>query len=368
MGCSLGRPAPVRAPSRVVDAHVGWTLALALAALGAIGCDDGPPPPPPPGVDAGPRMDSGPGDAGAPGDSGPDAGPRRDAGPGVGMDAGRDAGLTVGEEAGIVFRDAAPIDASERDAEMPDASMCLTDGGFDYCGCATRAPCTSDGDCAVGEACASDPGCGVRRCSPAGHPCSGSADCPGGSTCTSGVCRSDDPTCNDSRDCPPGYACETGACVDRRVACSVGAECPLGYYCETRISGGHPFCNRFSRPCATDSSCFARALCRDVDGDGATECIGRGVCTSNSMCTVAGEVCGTSSRLAASCEAYGYCRTGADCASGYSCVDLWGDGLTHCVRDGGSCARSSDCPTGAVCAPPTDADSPRCISAPLALP
>ena len=89
-------------------------------------------------------------------------------------------------------------------------------------------------------------------------------------------------------------------------------------------------------------------------------------CRSNDDCTTAGQVCGVSPvHVDGLCGPFGPCASAADCASGYTCADLWGDGVTECVPSGGSCTRTTDCASPAICASPAEGGAPRCISRPI---
>jgi hypothetical protein len=63
------------------------------------------------------------------------------------------------------------------------------------------------------------------------------------------------------------------------------------------------------------------------------------------------------------CGQFGLCGSAADCADDddYDCRDLWGDGRSECVLLGGSCIDSRDCPDREVCASPRSGGSPSCV-------
>lgn len=343
-------------------------VALPLLLLVPSACDTDPPPVP---SDAG-RRDAGPRDSGVGMDAGSDAGSDGglDAGPDAGRDGGPDAGPDGGPDgSGPFFPDGAlpPLDGDPRDGGFmpppPDSGPCTDpDGGRLLCSCPLRVECSSDTTCGTNQVCTVDPDCGVMRCDLSGLPCGVDADCPATSVCTRGgafdVCVPSGSTCTDLRDCPSGYSCDSGTCVARRVACADSDQCPVGYTCDTVRAPGSPFCTPIGRRCASTDGCLAPFLCRDLDGDTVNECGGDGACSCSG-----GERCGTDSRDSIVCSLFGPCTDDAQCAASHECLDL-GLGIKNCVARGGSCASQADCPTGAVCAVPTAADSPRCIDAP----
>ncbi|HJL16833.1 MAG TPA: hypothetical protein RMH99_14310 [Sandaracinaceae bacterium LLY-WYZ-13_1] len=332
-------------------------LAVLLVAGLALGCDDDPPAPP---QDAGGRRDAGgdgmdAGDATDGGSSGTDGGDEGDAG-GDDPDAARPDG--GGPDA------AASLDA---DVSRPDGALMEPDTGPgpDWCTMLSGGTsCSGPGDCGDGQACVDD-GCGGMVCLPGGAPCGDAADCPSGSSCDAGACTRGG-GCADSRDCPQGFSCDAGSCVDRRIGCEP-APCPHGYLCETSLAGFAPYCFRANQPCDTSAGCLFGAQCRDVAGDGTLICHWSSGpnCRNNADCPVDGEVCGTPPVLIeADCAPHGPCASDADCAAGYECLDLWGDGVRLCEESGGSCAAQTDCPAGALCASPASGGPPRCISRP----
>lgn len=340
--------------------------ALLFALLAACG-GDGPPAPPPP--DGAPRdtggtdaatdtasMDAGPGDAGA-----PDAG---------GMDAG--AADTGARDTGTDTTLPPRIDAMPPDPRIDGGvrADCVEDdfGVIDNCACIEAPDCSGGEACADGTTCVDD-GCGGRRCVLAGHPCVTDGDCPAGSSCTSTVsgtiCRSVT-ACAGSADCPLGFACESGACVDRRVSCGLDAPCPIGFTCLLGSRDGAAFCRRVDLACATEAPC-AVPTCVDVDGDGATECAPALTSCVLDGCDApdAGTTCYDQPgrfrgpTTVYGCGDYGPCPADG-CASGFECLDLWGDGRPECVPPSGACARTADCPARQVCAPPMAPGPPTC--------
>jgi hypothetical protein len=317
--------------------------------------------------DTGVLVDAAPGtDAARLPDTGLDGGVSVDADDDAAVDApffGRDANFDAGD---LRAFDAWIPDDVGNDTFMtdsgpaPDSSGCLLpDGGIDVCTCGTFGADCSASACASGEACVAD-ACGMH-CLPVGAPCAGPSDCPATSTCdaASSRCTHAGGGCGDSRDCAPGFTCEAGACVDRAIPCDSFDGCPFGFMCT--MDGGAGVCARQSRPCGTSVGCGS-LRCIDVNGDGTTECNFDGTCTTNATCPAAGDVCAPRSvERFAGCGRYGPCLVSGDCASGMSCLDLWGDGVPECVDGGGTCTRSSDCPVGTVCATPIGGGPPACL-------
>jgi len=343
------------------------TRYLLVAALLLTACDDGTAP--------APRRDAGPGGGGS--DAGMDAGVVSDGG-----DAGEpsdDAG-EPGDDAGPGSDDGGePVDGGDFDAgpdpadggdfdagpptdagELPDASV------SDPCSTIPPGTTCTPGGCGAAERCL-DNGCGEMRCFPAGHPCGSPADCAAGSACTGGVCvgPSGAGSCNDSRDCPLGFSCDGGSCADRRIACSLDVICPHGFYCEQSLATSSPYCFRAHDPCVADTGCPLGAMCRDVAGDGDSVChiaTGPG-CRTNADCTMG--VCGSDPVMfEASCQAFGPCASAADCNSGFTCSDVWGDGRTECIPPG-ACTTRTDCAAGEVCGVPYMGAATACIDRPL---
>lgn len=256
------------------------------------------------------------------------------------------------------------------DPTEPDASSeddCFDEHGeFDYCRCdPPRGEDCSAAPCRAGFVCISDP-CGMH-CKAEGRSCAEAGDCPSGSTCSGSegerACRREG-GCADSRDCPSGFACEAGSCQDRRVRCSVAAPCPNGFVCD-HSQGGLPFCVRVVTRCATHAGCLFGMFCRDVDGDGLSECIADGTCDTNSDCAPR-STCGTMPvEIFAACDNHGACRSDSDCALSARCVDLWGDGVRTCTPTGGLCNHTTDCTPPQICASPADGSPPRCVGTAL---
>lgn len=342
-------------------------LSVLLCCSLFVGCGDDDVPPPPlrdggtgtdaSALDASTGGDASPGDAGADDAGGGDAGSEDASEP---FDAGTDAGLSF--DAGSFDGGTYTFGADCEDAE----------GGFDLCLCDVP-ECDPDAtpSCAAGLRCLPD-GCGRTTCQLGGHACVANDDCAEGSICfgtgtldgsAADLCLRPSAGCADSRDCAPGYACEEGTCVDRRVRCEAPTDCPYGFFCNDADSWALPYCMRVSRRCSSFAgACPPFFSCVDVDGDGLSECRRNGeACDTNDDCGAAGEVCGYDPvAKALACQAHGPCASAEDCADGFGCVDVWGDGVRECVPSGGECERSASCPTGALCGAPSSGGGAMC--------
>jgi len=354
-------PEGTRRGATMLRARATWIASAVslLAMLTTIGCGDDAVPPPTP-------RDGGPRDAGFDGATVDDAGLDATTEDASTDDADVDADVDAGRDGGA--RDAGSFDGGS----YVFGDDCLDEEGrFDLCRCDVP-ECDPDASpaCAAGLRCVPD-GCGRTTCRPGGHGCVDAADCPTGSECfaaraldgsTAEVCLHPTGGCTDSRDCALGFACESGACVDRRLSCDAG--CPFGFFCQDADTWSRPYCTRLSRRCSSFAgACPPFFSCVDVDGDGLSECRRNGeACDSNDDCVDA--VCGydpTAKALA--CQAQGPCAGPSDCGGGFTCTDLWGDGVRECVPVGGTCTSSASCEVGAVCAAPAGGGAPTCVAA-----
>ncbi|MFK8001144.1 MAG: hypothetical protein AB8H86_16240 [Polyangiales bacterium] len=318
------------------------TLALMLGMLAACG-DDAPPAPPP--FDAGPRDTSTAEDAGPDDDGGVDANVddagTGDAGPPP--DAARDAGFDAN------FPDAGPPDPLRIcEPEMPPTTC--------------RANCADEGFVCV------DSFCEGMECVP-GSPCTADDQCGSGNCIKpdgalpedSGLCAASDGACTVATDCGYGFRCEEGACIDRRIPCGFHENtCPRGHTCTFTPVEGAIFCVPAHQPCESAGQCEPGAQCVDVDGNGTTECLLVGTCSSNADCEE-GFSCGVDPATSqASCEPDGLCRSGS-CPAGRTCLDT-GIGTARCVTEGGSCSEDSECEAQAICGAVEPGDALRCLT------
>ncbi|MEM7433757.1 MAG: hypothetical protein AAF436_01305 [Myxococcota bacterium] len=304
-----------------------------LAAAAVVGCGDAAPP--------------------AMNDGGPDAGPQPDGGS---PDGGPDGGVPDGGPDGGPPEPACGTTALCPACPDPD-DLCEDDDG-----CAIGEVCLATG-CDDLKRCFTSPGgrCVDGDCGDPLYACDPEAD----------RCLRIEPGCLSSSDCVVGFACEDGACVDRRVPCTTASDCPHGYACRAPTPDQR-FCRRVTQPCTANIDCQELGvLCGDPDGDGQMECMapsdpgqpGQGSC-DNSQCTSTDfPVCElTEQGTGAPCGRFGLCASEQDCADGFACADLWGDGRSECVLPDGSCADSRDCSVQQVCASSRSGDPPACIA------
>jgi hypothetical protein len=259
------------------------------------------------------------------------------------------------------------------------ATECLTNP---ICrSCPTEGFCDTDDDCTVGSACI-ESGCTDLGGSPIGQcvfagggACNSIADCPPERECREVPlegkrCVKTTPGCTTRFDCLPGFSCENDVCVDRRVACDVPVDCPKNHTCLQ--VGFSSFCVRINVDCQNEFDCVELAQrCEDVDGDGNKECAdvfdpnaASPVTCLNSACSDPGSpVCeADGAQGMTACGQYGLCLGPGDCATGFSCVELWPDGRKECVPEGGSCSSFASCPIRQVCAAPQEGGAPSCQS------
>lgn len=321
-----------------------------LAAAAAAGCGESaaaPTIPPDAGRDASIPPDGGVDPDGSVGDGGADGGM---------LDGGMDGGVPDGGD--------------------PDAggSWCETSALCPTCP-AQDALCdpTDPGSCPIGEVCLST-GCeDLSRCFvTGGGRCLQDEDCGNRAyRCDPTIfrCLRIEPGCDDSNDCVAGFACEDGHCADRRVPCRDGLDCPHGFTCFF-ASPDQQFCRRITRPCFDNLDCLVLGVpCGDADGDGKRECMpslmpdmGTPVSCDNAQCSDPTPVCqSTVQGTRAQCGQFGLCASSDDCAEGFDCLDLWGDGRNECVLRGGSCVDSRECALQNVCASPRSDEAPTCI-------
>lgn len=226
--------------------------------------------------------------------------------------------------------------------------------GAEYCDQpSTLRVCTMDSECDRPIERCLPTGCGTtQRCQPAGRTCMDNADCLAGSqTCTRGVCVASGADCGDSRACPNGYACEgaagSRACVQRRRTCDgTIVPCPFGGVCEG-VPGLAPFCVAVTSRCSSAVACRLGSECRDVDGDGLSECVppgpcGRGRCAAEDRCEI------TPVDYFLRCGPRGVCNATGGCGPGYECVDVWASGVGECRPTSQPCRTNAQCPVGAA--------------------
>ncbi len=106
-------------------------------------------------------------------------------------------------------------------------------------------PCSSDTDCASGEACRDDGTCGPATA------CEEDTDCPADQECDDGECV-DQPDCLVDDDCDDGESCFNGRCT-RTPSCEKDEDCPDGQSC---IGG-----ECFAEVCSSDNECAGDRIC-----------------------------------------------------------------------------------------------------------
>lgn len=87
-------------------------------------------------------------------------------------------------------------------------------------------PCTTDGNCMVGELC----GIGGKCVGLA--PCTADGDCPTGQLCDVGGVCSGSPTCTSDTSCPTGQLCDVGGFCRGLTPCVSDSSCPSGELCD----------------------------------------------------------------------------------------------------------------------------------------
>ena len=215
-----------------------------------------------------------------------------------------------------------------------DGSGCMTpaDCASGVCSSGICQPCTTNSECASGQACLSgvcgactdNSACDSGKACISGvcGPCSNSAQCSLGQACIKGVCG----TCADNSECGPGQACVAGACT----GCTESSQCSGGQVCLSGVCG----------PCSSTTECDFGKAC--ISGT----C---GACTANAQCAQ-GEVCVSGACM--TCMPGSYLGPGqvcVTCEAGYACP---GDGTrsqcaagTFAAAGAASCAL---CPAGSM--------------------
>jgi hypothetical protein len=162
--------------------------------------------------------------------------------------------------------------------------------------------------------------------------------------------------CSRDSDCPRGFACTRsadpnaglpGSCEFKAADCRCDSDCPTDFRCVQHAATACPdsdpsHCEpigtcaaAWQAPCGTDADCGAGYRC----SDGGETCAGTN-CQRDTVCE--------------QLPVPDTCATGSDCPSGWTCEndEAWAE---QCVRWGGSCPQSGDCPPRAgknQCRPP----------------
>ncbi len=234
---------------------------------------------------------------------------------------------------------------ADRDAACSTGQCLALDSSTAYC----TQSCLAAADCPQGFLCAPGTSGQGKICQAvgAGGVCGVEDDCPAGLKCAANlsrcyipVTRSSCGPCTSDLQCGAGGSCHAEGdehfCAS---ACGAGGACAAGYLCGAAeggmrclpkngsCRGGRPLC----APCAGDLEC----------GKPGDLCV-RNLQSQETFCAVK-------------------CATAADCAKGFSCIDLSGKGSgpSDCVPDSGTCAGYCDatdpattqreCGLGAAC-------------------
>lgn len=278
------------------------------------------------------------------------------------------------------------FDTCTSNADCAGGDCLATPAGARWC---TRR-CTANADCGHGNLCASG------RCVPddTGAACDPLASAPCARRClanTAGAAGHCTRECSVGADCPAGYACGNTAggrvCVFVERSCAVSRDCASGLCIGT--SGGFGVC---SAPCTADADCPRRMTIANSSGSPMAlapyrcqSVSGQMMCVPplSSLPTGAGDIRG-GNPLGASCGTVGgdvlcysgVCDTGDNtcvqactptggCPVGFACLPWQLDGTGGRVylvcrsatsgrgAVGATCARASDCATGACQPPPT---------------
>ena len=327
--------------TRPLPLTVRFFACVLLATTAVVGCGDAVPPAT---FDAG-RDASIDLDGGLDGGEGGMDGNSPDGGDG-GTDAGFDAGPRCGTSA-LCPTCPDEEDLCDDDNPCPAGKVCLETGCDDLKRCFVTGggACQDDDDCADPDyTCNLE----VGRCLRTTPGCDDSNDCVAGFACENNTCADRRVPCISVSDCPHGFACRVIA-DDQRFCRRVTRPCDANIDCQTLgvvcgdVEGDGPM------------ECMAPFDPNEPDS----------VSCDNSQClSDVFPVCElTEEGTQAICGRFGLCATAADCADGFDfeCKDLWGDGRSECVLPGGSCADSSTCPQREVCASPRISGSPSCV-------
>ncbi len=269
-----------------------------------------------------------------------------------------------------------------------------------YAECFDTSPgCTSDTDCATGDACT------LARC--VGGACEQRpVDCDDLDPCTEGWCEPSDgchferqPGCGEcmtSDDCPPVGACATVACMGglctyeprpEGATCDDQNACTVADACKAGACGGSPKSCDDADPCTADlcdketgacgwspipgcGSCGADAACDDLNPCTADVCVGGwcqhepldGGAAGEPVACDDGDACTTNDR----CEG-GMCQgwKPVACDDADPCSNDWCDPQEGCRHDGQcACSDASDCPGAGPCVVVT-CEAEACAYAPL---
>lgn len=242
---------------------------------------------------------------------------------------------------------------------------CVARGGTCVAGaCRAENECTTDADCAAGQACVADPDFG-GLCAAPGAPtqplpawaCQLGQECPLGQGCASdGFCHVDgechtmiDPQGNTVSDCPGGLLCFTAGPIVGPGICS-----------DDRALGPNPNCRSDGEGacrthCAVDTDCGIYATCDGGYCHLDDECVVDADCSLNHVCVDQVEfdsgydLCEADEDPTCVDDPEGVCRL--RCAADRDCINGGGcaaDGFCHASNE---CHTGADCPAGQLCYP-----------------
>lgn len=228
----------------------------------------------------------------------------------------------------------------------PTGEVCLPTGCGDLSRCFVSGGggCDEDADCGnPAYACDLE----INRCLRIDPGCDDSNDCIAGFACEDRECVDRRLSCSGSGDCPHGYTCFFSP-PDQRFCRRISRPCGddfdclvLGVLCGDADGDGAKECMPSLTPNAPDAVSCDPTQCGDS----------------------AAPVCETTPEgTAAECGPFGLCRSTDQCPDGFECRDLWGDGRSECVSGPGSCVDSRECSPRSLCASPRSGGEPRCIA------
>ncbi len=190
--------------------------------------------------------------------------------------------------------------------------------------------CTTAADCPSGvctsNACQDAPAADLGTLN---GPCTSSSSCNNiGLTCTNSICVQI--SCTNSDGCTSPSKCVSGKCslptsCTSDTGCTISGQTCQNGYCAASIAASG---------CAADTDCTAdSSLPYCVSG----ACAQTKSCTSDTVCTVSGQVCGSNGYCAAPTSSA--CTQDSDCTANSS--------LPYCVNS--TCAQTKSCTTNADC-------------------
>ena len=186
----------------------------------------------------------------------------------------------------------------------------------------------------------------IGRCLRTDGLCDDSNDCIAGFACEDRRCVDRRLPCAVGADCPHGYTCFF-ASPDQRFCRRI-----------TRPCGDDFDCLVLGVPCG-DADEDGLGECMPSLAPNEPEVI---PCDKTQCELGPGPVCETTpDGTGAVCGQFGLCAAASDCDEGFECRDLFGDGRTECVMPPGSCVDSRDCAIRSLCASPRAGEAPTCV-------